>query len=70
LSNISFGLPKRQLINKAFLVLAVGAGLDAAILDPTDKEMLAMLRATETLLGKDPYCVQYLKAFREGRFEY
>ena len=70
LSNISFGLPKRQLINKVFLVLAVGAGMDAAILDPTDKEMLAMLRATETLLGKDPYCVQYLKAFREGRFEY
>ena len=70
LSNISFGLPKRSLINKAFLVLAVGAGLDAAILDPTDKEMLALLRATETLLGQDPYCVEYLKAFREGRFDY
>ncbi len=70
LSNISFGLPKRKLINKVFLVLAVGSGMDAAILDPTDKEMLAMLRATETLLGKDPYCVQYLKAFRAGRLEY
>jgi cobalamin-dependent methionine synthase I len=70
LSNISFGLPKRKLINQVFLVLAAGSGLDAAILDPTDKEMMAMLRATETLLGKDPYCVQYLKAFREGRFEY
>ena len=70
LSNISFGLPKRKLINKAFLVLALGAGMDAAIMDPTDKEMLAALRATETLLGRDPYCVQYLKAFREGRFEY
>ncbi|HBD08756.1 MAG TPA: methyltetrahydrofolate--corrinoid methyltransferase [Syntrophobacteraceae bacterium] len=70
LSNISFGLPKRRLINQVFLVLAVGSGMDAAILDPTDKEMMAMLRATETLLGKDPYCVQYLKAFRAGRFEY
>ena len=70
LSNISFGLPKRKLINTAFLVLAVGSGLDAAILDPTDKEMLALLQATETLLGKDPYCVQYLKAFRAGRFDY
>jgi cobalamin-dependent methionine synthase I len=70
LSNISFGLPKRHLINTVFLVLAVGAGMDAAILDPTDKEMLAMLRATETLLGKDPYCGQYLKAFRAGRLDY
>ena len=70
LSNISFGLPKRKLINKAFLVLALGSGMDAAIMDPTDKEMLAALRATEALLGQDPYCVQYLKAFREGRLEY
>lgn len=70
LSNISFGLPKRKLINKAFLVLALGAGMDAAIMDPTNMEMLAMLRATEALLGQDPYCVQYLKAFREGRLKY
>jgi cobalamin-dependent methionine synthase I len=70
LSNISFGLPKRKLINKAFLVLALASGMDAAILDPTDKEMLAILQATETLLGQDPYCMQYLQAFRGGRFEY
>ena len=70
LSNISFGLPKRQLINKVFLVLALGAGMDAAIMDPTDKEMTATLRATETLLGQDPYCVQYLKAFRGGGLDY
>ena len=70
LSNISFGLPKRKLLNHAFLVLAVGCGMDAAILDPTDKAIMALVQATETLMGKDLYCTRYLKAFREGRLEY
>jgi 5-methyltetrahydrofolate--homocysteine methyltransferase len=70
LSNISFGLPKRELINKAFLILAVESGMDAVILDITDKEMLAMLQATETLLGTDLYRVQYLKAYRDGRLDF
>ena len=70
LSNISFGLPKRKLLNHAFLVLAMGFGMDAAILDPTDKAIMALVQATETLMGKDSYCTRYLKAFREGRLEY
>jgi len=69
LSNISFGLPKRSLLNQAFLVLALGQGMDAAILDPTDKALMAMVRAGEALTGKDPFCAQYLRAFREGRFD-
>jgi len=48
----------------------MGYGMDAAILDPTDKAIMAMVQATETLMGKDLYCTRYLKAFREGRLDY
>ena len=70
LSNISFGLPKRKVINQAFLALAVGAGMDAAIADPTDKAFMAMVTASEALANKDPYCARYLRAFREGRLDF
>ncbi len=66
LSNISFGLPARSLLNKNFLVMAMGAGLDAAILDPTDTGIQQSLRASEALLGNDSYCRQYIQAFRQG----
>lgn len=67
LSNVSFGLPKRKLINSTFLILCLYAGLDAALVDPTDKNIIASLRATEALLGKDEYCMNYISAFKEGR---
>ena len=68
LSNISFGLPTRDVLNKSFLLLAMSMGLDSAILDPLDREMMAMIRAGEVLLGKDEYCLKYLTSFREGKF--
>ena len=68
LSNISFGLPARAVLNKSFLLLAISMGLDSAILDPLDREMMAMIRAGEVLLGKDEYCLKYLTSFREGKF--
>jgi 5-methyltetrahydrofolate--homocysteine methyltransferase len=68
LSNISFGLPARDVLNKSFLLLAMSMGLDSAILDPLDREMMAMIRAGEVLLGKDEYCLKYLTSFREGKF--
>ncbi|HWQ07152.1 MAG TPA: dihydropteroate synthase [Feifaniaceae bacterium] len=67
LSNISFGLPARALINHAFLVLAMQAGMDSAILDPLDREMMGLVASTETLLGLDEYCMGYITAFRENR---
>jgi 5-methyltetrahydrofolate corrinoid/iron sulfur protein methyltransferase len=70
LSNISYGLPRRRLINQAFLVLASGCGMDAAILDPTDKAMMGIVQTIETLMGKDPYCMGYLKAFRGGALDF
>jgi len=69
LSNISFGLPKRALLNRAFLTLAMKAGLNAAIVDPLDKKLMATLRATAALLDQDPWCQAYTAAFREGKLE-
>jgi len=67
LSNISYGLPERRLINQSFVVLAVACGLDAVILDSTDQKIMALIKATNVLQGKDEFCRQYLKAFREGK---
>jgi cobalamin-dependent methionine synthase I len=69
LSNISFSLPKRSLINRTFLSLAMKAGLTAALIDPLDKKLIGTLKATTLLFGQDPYCREYLKAFREGKLE-
>ena len=66
LSNISFGLPKRKLLNETFLSLSVSAGLDAAILDPLDKRLMSTLKAAEALLNRDEFCMQYITASREG----
>jgi 5-methyltetrahydrofolate--homocysteine methyltransferase len=68
LSNISFGLPARSYINRAFLTLALEAGLDSAILDPLDREMMAALIAAELVLGRDPHCLNYTRAYRAGLF--
>lgn len=67
LSNISYGLPHRPLINQTFLTLLLTVGLDAALIDPTDKRMMAGLLTTDALLNKDEYCMQYLTAFKEGK---
>ncbi|MGQ9780195.1 MAG: methyltetrahydrofolate cobalamin methyltransferase [Bacillota bacterium] len=69
LSNVSFGLPARKLINQAFLVQTMAAGLDTVILDPLDKRLMSLLYAGELLLGRDEYAAGYLSAFREGRLE-
>ena len=68
LSKISFGLPARSVINHAFLVLAMQAGMNAAIMDVLDREMVGLLHATNALLGEDEYCMDYITAFREGLF--
>ena len=69
LSNISFGIPVRRLMNQAFLVAAMTAGMDGAILDPLDKKLMSFLYATEALLGIDDFCMNYLTKFREGEIE-
>ncbi len=66
ISNISFNLPVRKLINMGFAVLAMNAGLDSAIMDPTNRDLLGLIYATEALLGEDDYCMEYIGAYREG----
>jgi 5-methyltetrahydrofolate--homocysteine methyltransferase len=68
LSNISFGMPYRKAINMQFLSLTMAAGMDSAIMDPTSADMLAVMYATDALLGNDEYCMNYLSAFRDGFF--
>ena len=69
LSNVSFGLPVRKLLNQTFLVLLMSQGLDAAIMDPCDRQLMANIAAAEALLGRDEYCAGYLRAFRAGKLE-
>jgi len=69
LSNISFGIPARKVMNQAFLVAAMTSGMDGAILDPLDKKLMTFLYATEALLGVDDFCMNFLTKFREGELE-
>jgi 5-methyltetrahydrofolate--homocysteine methyltransferase len=66
LSNVSFGLPNRFLINRIFMVLCIGAGLRGAIVDPLDQKMMTNILVAESLVGRDEYCMKYLKANRAG----
>jgi cobalamin-dependent methionine synthase I len=77
LSNVSFGLPKRKLINDTFIHLGLDAGIDSGIIDPIqtrlggvfelDTESEPFRLASDMLLGRDDYCVEYIQAFRDGR---
>lgn len=69
LSNISFGVPARKLMNQAFLVAAMSAGMDGAILDPMDNKLMSLLFAADALLGRDEFCMNYIMKFREGALE-
>jgi 5-methyltetrahydrofolate--homocysteine methyltransferase len=69
LSNISYGLPERKLLNQTFAVMAVAKGLDGLIINPLDRRMMANLVAAEALAGRDRSCMKYLKAYRAKRFE-
>jgi len=66
LSNISYGLPNRKLVNRSFLLMAAHAGLDAAILDPLDTKIMSLVKVADMLTGKDPLCRTYIRAHRKG----
>ena len=68
LSNISYGLPARKFMNQTFMAMAIAKGLDGAIVNPLDKKMMASIIAAEALVGKDNFCMDYLKAYRAGLF--
>jgi 5-methyltetrahydrofolate--homocysteine methyltransferase len=69
LSNISYGLPARKFMNQTFMTMAIAKGLDGAIVNPLDQKMMANIIAAEALIGRDNFCMNYLKAFRAGKLE-
>lgn len=69
LSNVSYGLPYRNVLNRVFLAYLIEAGLDSAILDPSRHDMNATILASEALCGLDDYCMNYVNASREGRLQ-
>lgn len=66
-SNISFGLPNRRLLNRTYLAMLLEAGLDSTIIDPTDAGVMSTIYASYALLGTDKYCMNYLKYQRGTR---
>lgn len=64
LSNVSQGTNARGLVNRTFLTMALAAGLDAAILDPLDKDLIDALITSELILNKHIYCDSFLEAYR------
>lgn len=65
LSNVSQGTHVRGLVNRTFLAMAVSYGLDAAILDPLDTELMNTLITAELVMNKQIYCDSYLEAYRK-----
>jgi len=67
LSNVSQGSAKRELINRTYMAMAIAAGLDSAIMDPCDKELMDTAITAEMLMEKMIYCDSYLEAYRANR---
>jgi len=68
ISNISFNLPVRRLVNQAFAVLAINAGMDSAVMDPLSQDLRGVIYAAEAMAGFDDFCAEYTSAYREGIF--
>ena len=64
-SNVSFGLPNRNGINSAFLTMAMGAGMTSAITSPLHAEVMQAVRGGDVMMGKDPDCANWIRAYRE-----
>lgn len=68
ISNISYGMPVRKYVNMAFMSAAVTAGLDSAIMDPTNERMIGIMYAADALRGADKGGRKYNRAYRKGLF--
>jgi 5-methyltetrahydrofolate--homocysteine methyltransferase len=67
-SNISFNLPARKLVNQAFVVLAINAGMDSGVLDPLSQDLMGVIFAAEAMIGLDDFCAEYVSAYKDGIF--
>jgi len=68
ISNISFNLPARRLVNQAFAALAISAGMNSAVLDPLSHDLRGVIYAAEAMVGLDDFCAEYTAAYRKGLF--
>ena len=66
LSNVSYGMPARKLVNSTFLVLCMQAGLDSVIADPLNRDVMGTFYATDAILDRDRHCRRYNNAYRQG----
>ena len=66
-SNISFGLPQREVINSFFFALALQSGLSCAIINPNNRAMMAAYRSYLALSGIDAQCMDYISAYAGGK---
>ena len=64
-SNVSFGLPQRKIVNAAFLNGALWAGLDLPILNPNVAENMQIIDAFDVLTGRDKNCARYTEKYAE-----
>ena len=69
LTDVSYGLPSRKLVNRTFLVSAIANGLDSAILDPTGKNLYSALQTALVVNDKDDFCMNFITAVKEGKIE-
>lgn len=66
LSNISYGLPQRRVVNRTFLSMMIANGFDSAIMDPLDRETMTQVITADMIAGNDDYCMRFIKATRAG----
>jgi len=63
-SNVSFGLPNRGRINAAFIAMLIAQGMPCAITNPLEEDILESILAADALMGRDEYCMRWIKHFR------
>jgi cobalamin-dependent methionine synthase I len=68
-SNISYGMPKRRFVNRHFITMMKGHGLDSAIIDPLDGKTIEAIMTTDMLVGRDRFCRNFLNGVRSGKID-
>jgi 5-methyltetrahydrofolate--homocysteine methyltransferase len=64
-SNLSFGLPNRHGLNAAFMPMLITAGMTSAITNPLHPELMQSVRGADVVMGHDPQCAAWIRAYRE-----
>ena len=66
LSNVSFGMPHRALMNRTYVAMLAANGMEGFMVNPRGKEMRAMIYSIKALMGEDQQCGKYIQAHRDG----